>query len=66
MPHAMLCRVVRLQFRLQTFFTSRCPLARQSGRTRQEALRPLLTQSGREQLLSSLPQSSRAGFDVRY
>ena len=26
MPGAMLCRLVRLQIRLQTFFTSRCPL----------------------------------------
>jgi hypothetical protein len=43
MPNTVL-DAVRLQLRLQTLFTSHVRLPRQSGRTRQEALRPLLTQ----------------------
>jgi hypothetical protein len=51
MPGAMLCRVVCLQIRLQTFFTC-ARFTRQSGRTHRGAPRPLLTQSGRSPGLS--------------
>jgi hypothetical protein len=45
MPDALLCRVVGLQFGLQTLFTSPCPFTPQSGPTRQVALRPFLTKA---------------------